>query len=162
SCGCMLWRLRGKHWVTIILKATFRLVNNQLARLVAPSEIVRQDQCRSAESSLERAGELAPYLPNVGVMLSGHAYARGGTPAAAMSVRLALLRERPLIEKTLHIVGDRLHPSQGFQPFLKMPLIYERAYGGPGVPDNPVGVGATPNSRLLPNIIDAIDPRRPA
>lgn len=42
-----------------------------------------------------------------------------------------------------------------------MPAVYERAYGGPATPTNPIGTGDDPNSPL-PNIVDADNPFRPA
>lgn len=42
-----------------------------------------------------------------------------------------------------------------------MPLVYENAAGGPGVWNNPVGIGG-PGVRALPCVVDPRDPRRPA
>ncbi len=42
-----------------------------------------------------------------------------------------------------------------------MPLVYERAFGGAGVWQNPAGIGG-PMSTVLPNIVDPKDPRKVA
>ena len=48
-------------------------------------------------------------------------------------------------------------------PFDRMPLIYERAYGGVGSDDNPLGVGlGASTAGKLPNLSDPNDPTRVA
>ncbi|MEZ4296533.1 MAG: DUF2169 domain-containing protein [Polyangiaceae bacterium] len=79
-----------------------------------------------------------------------------------MSVRLGISRDRPLLDKTLHVFGDRATGApRAVTPFQRMPVVYERAFGGAGVWENPVGTGG-PGSRLLPNIVDPRDARRVA
>ncbi|MGK3985916.1 DUF2169 domain-containing protein [Sorangium sp. So ce136] len=160
-CGTTLWRNAGTVWVTVLVKATFELVHGQLAKLSAPLDLVREDRYRVMSGSLEAASELAPYLPGAGVVLTGHAYTPDGRPAASAAARLVVARERVLLEKTVHVFGDRDGSGACAQPFQKMPLIYERAYGGPGIAENPVGVGAA-GTAGLPNILDPQHPSRPA
>lgn len=71
------------------------------------------------------------------------------------------------LQKQLLVRGERLWQGEQAtapQPFDCMPLRWSHAYGGPGLPANPVGKGAapteTPAGRVhrLPNIED---PRRP-
>ncbi len=158
----MLWQRAGAHGVTIVVKATFGIVNEASARLVAPVDLVREDRYRSGAQSLDVASELAPYLPSAGVVLTGHAQAPQGRPAPAISIRVAIFREHSLLDKTLHVIGYRPpHAPTKPLPFQDVPIVYERAYGGPGVEDNPVGTGVVPGSPL-PNIVDPADPRRPA
>jgi hypothetical protein len=160
SCSSYVWRQGTAQWATIIVKATFDLVHGEVARPVAPLPVVTKELFRGPGGSLEAADELAPYLPNVGVVLSGHAYAPGGRAATSAAVRLGIVGARPLVDKTLHVFGDRASPSVVTPaPFEKMPIVYERAYGGPDVAENPVGVGAA--GGRLPNIVDPVDPRRP-
>lgn len=157
----------GSCFASVIVKATFGLVHGGPARLIAPVGLARSDKHHdgSPASSLEEASEIAPYLPCGGVTLRGHAHAPSGKTVPAMSVRLAIYRDRPLIEKTLHVFGDRTRTSQSSSnpvPFQRVPIVYERAFGGSSVDENPVGVGADPAGRSLPNIVDPTDPRRPA
>lgn len=133
ACGVRLWNTGGALRVTVIVKATFQLVHEDAAKLVSPVELVLEDRYRTLDpaSSLTEASEVAPYLPGAGLILSGHAYAPAGRAASAMSVRLAMARDRPLLEKTIHVFGDR--PPRGSSaaplPFERMPLVYERAHG---------------------------------
>ena len=161
ACGATRWRKAGTTWVTILVKATFDLVPGQLAKLAAPREIVREDSYRERSGSLTAASETAPYLPGAGVLLAGHAHAPGGRSAPTAAARLAVVRERPLLDKTVHVFGDRAPGANHPQPFQKIPLVYERAYGGAGMPENPVGVGA-PGTTAQPNILGATSPQRPA
>ncbi len=153
ACGAVRWRTAGKHWASVFVKTTFELVNGGLAQLVAPQAIAAADRCRAPSGCLEEANDIAPYLPSAGVTLTGHAWAPGGRPATTAAVRLAVAREKPLLDKTLHVFGDRAPSTTSAQPFLKMPLVYERAYGGPTSPENPAGSAA-------PNLVDPVDARR--
>ncbi len=163
AVGSVAWRLGAVQRVSVVVKATFGLVNDQPARLVAPQEIVVEDRRMQGLSSLEASAENAPYLPSAGVVLTGHAYAPGGTPTSAMSVRLAVYRDQAIIDKTLHVFGDRNAATAATpQPFVKMPLVWEKAFGGTGVEDNPVGLGAVFGIRALPNLVDPGDQRKPA
>ena len=161
ACGAARWRKAGTSWVTVIVKATFDLVHGGAATLTTPREIVREDRYRERTGSLEEASETAPYLPGAGVLLAGHAYAPGGRAAPTAAARLAIVRERPLLDKTVHVFGDRPHGVTHAQPFQKMPLVYERAYGGAGMPENSVGLGLA-GTAAQPNVVDSTNPRNPA
>ncbi|WP_437592526.1 DUF2169 family type VI secretion system accessory protein [Sorangium sp. So ce1000] len=162
SCGTVLWRARaqGAARLTVVVKATFALVHDRGAELAAPADLIRADRLRDGWGSLEDACETAPYLPCAGVLVRGHAAAPAGTTATALSVRVALFREdRWVLDKVLHVYGDRTREAPEPRPFSLMPLAYERAHGGPHVDANPVGVGA---GTALPNIVDPADPTKPA
>jgi uncharacterized protein YjbI with pentapeptide repeats len=159
ACGGFLWRRGSATGVTVVVKATFGLIQEANARLVAPLDIVRDDRHRT-DGCLEEASEVAPFLPSAGVLLLGAAHAPAGQAAAAVSVRLGVFRERPLINKVLHVIGHRSRESPASaQPFDTMPLVYDRAFGGVGFEDNPVGTGALPGSPL-PNVVDPQAPTR--
>jgi uncharacterized protein YjbI with pentapeptide repeats len=165
SCGSVLWRMDGGLRLTVIVKATLGLVHDGTARLIAPLPLTIKDAYRerSPTRSLEAAADLAPYLPAAGAVVSGHAYAPPGQAVPAMSVRFAVVRGQPLVDKTLHVFGDRSAADPGHpKPFARMPIVYERAHGGAGVDANPVGVGAGPDAKALPNVIDPADGRKPA
>jgi hypothetical protein len=117
---------------------------------------------------LRHAGELHLGKPATDLILVGHAKARDDKPVTEMSVRVQLAER----EKLVKVFGDRQwqgrqpsHPA----PFVAMPLVYERAFGGvlhvPDAPSiveerNPLGVGlAWTHKRmqrgdLLPNLED--------
>lgn len=102
------------------------------------------------------------------VLVAGDAVAPSNTPTKMMAVELKFGR----VEKRLLVIGDRhwRYASDGVlftepQPFRRMPITWERAFGGPDVPMNPAGRGANAKARLdagegvlLPNIED---PNRP-
>jgi len=162
SAGVRLWRASGMLRATVFLKATFSLLPDREASVSPPLPIERDDHSYddSQSRSLRSAAETAPFLPSAGVILTGHAWAPPGAPVNALSARLALSGEGPLLDKTLHVFGDLTTPGGQAAPFQSMPLVYERAYGGPGVPANPVGVGG-PGARR-PNLVDPTNPHRPA
>jgi hypothetical protein len=162
SCASLLWRRAGVPWATVIVKATFRLVPGQVAELVPPLPVAGVDRLSSAGTgSLAEAAETAPHLPGAGVILTGHACAPRGRAVPSLAVRLGLAGDRRLLDKTLHVYGDCPAGTRASaQPFTRMPLVWERAYGGPSVPENPAGVGPS-NGPALANVVDAADPRRP-
>jgi len=123
--------MEGFLRVTIVVKATFGLVPDGPARMIAPEEIVPRDRHydKNPASSVESAGEVVPYLPRAGVVLVGHAYAPGGARVPALSARLSIFRERALLDKTVHVFGDRAAASPGSPlPFQRMPLRYDLAF----------------------------------
>jgi hypothetical protein len=162
ATAAVFCRLGGALWATVVVKATFQLVHGEAARLIQPLDLITADQANANNGSLERARETAPHMPNAGVLLTGHAHAPAGRAVPSMSVRLGISREKPVIDKTLHVFGARAAANaSAITPFQKMPLVYERAFGGAGVWENPVGVGG-PGSASLPNVVDPRDPRRVA
>jgi hypothetical protein len=76
-------------------------------------------------------------------------------------VRLAIFRDRALLDKTLYVFGDRPQASTPPRPFDRMPLRWERTYGGPRTAGNPVGVGQS-EADPAPNVIDPRAPHAPA
>lgn len=106
-------------------------------------------------SSLLYDSDLNHTKVNTDVVLNGHAYAPGGRPASHVDVRLKLAD----VDKTLRVFGDRIWKRSMLglsttdpQPFEKLPITFERAFGGrdPGPTAsphgawderNPVGVG---------------------
>jgi hypothetical protein len=104
--------------------------------------------------------------PGTDVLVHGHAHAPGGHPAPRVDVALRFSGRT----KTLAVIGNRtwrsgvLGPSLSEpEPFVTLPITYERAYGGTDGDAwerrNPVGVGfATSANHLVgrpaPNIED--------
>ncbi|WP_437832517.1 DUF2169 domain-containing protein [Sorangium sp. So ce1153] len=177
SCGAVLWRAGGLLRVTVVVKATFALSADGDAALLAPEPIEREDRHHDEDPSrsLRAASETAPYLPGAGVVLTGHAHAPRGAPVAALSARLALFRDVPLLDKTIHVFGDVAPGSDTPGPFQTMPLVYERARGGSSFPWNPVGLSdasdgaradaprpAVYSGRTRPNLVNPVSPHRPA
>ncbi len=157
NAAAVAWSYRGQTYVTVVAKATFAFALDADMPRAEPQEIVRADvhEWKNPARSARLTSDLAPYLPYVDVVFTGHAHApAGGGPVRVMPVRLTVVDgEATLIDKKL-LVQD----AAGFE---RMPVTYERAYGGPGFADNPAGVGSPPAS-AEPNVIDPEEPRRPA
>lgn len=166
ATGALAFRYQGALCLSVAVKATFALVHEGRAALRSPVDLNRTHVSfdRDPAQSLQRATDLVPYRSSADVTFVGHAYAPPGRAVPAMAVRVALYRgSAALLHKTLHVFGDRLPSNPAAPaPFQRIPLRYERAYGGPAHPHNPMGTGADPDSRLMPNVIDPQDPRRPA
>lgn len=74
------------------------------------------------------------------VLVFGKACTLNQVPAPATSVRVQIAS----IDKVLHVVGDRVWEAGGASdpvPFTEMPITWERAFGGCGFAENPVGRG---------------------
>lgn len=140
ACTHRTWRHSGTSRVTIVVKTTFQLVHGSTAKQI------------EAEPISSDVHETAPYLPGAGVLLQGHARSPGGARVPSMSVRLAVYRQQALLDKTIHVYGDRGQSAQP-EPFAEMPLSWDRARRGGG--DNPLG-------RDAHNLVDPVNPRRPA
>ena len=155
AVGDVLWRHRGERRLTIIVKACFKLVPNAPMVLIAPDPIrvVDWHYDGSALASVAHAGEVAPRRSRVDVVLTGEAHAP--KRATRVNVRLAIHEgSRPLLDKTIRVVGRRATADAEPEPFSAMPLRYERAFGGVGHDANPIGVGYG-KSDELPNLLAA-------
>jgi hypothetical protein len=141
SASSLLWQ-RNASWVlTVVCKATFDLVPGEARLRPTPEPPHEQDIPWEAPypRSLRAATDLIPIKPNVDVVLTGHAYAPGGRAARSVIARLVV----GSFEKAVEVVVDRYFDAAGklheAHPFTHMPLVYERAAGGPGT-WNPVGI----------------------
>jgi hypothetical protein len=166
----------GIDTLYIVVKATFTLYP-RLA--IAPKQVppVLGDEYWGdpARSSLKYAGEVHIGKRSTDVVLVGQAWAPSSRPISEGGAMMAVAERR----KVVRVYGDRFWKSGSSftapEPFVSMPLVYERAFGGSHLvsPDgphlmeerNPVGVGFVgkrSRSELigerLPNIED---PRHP-
>ncbi|MBV0890913.1 DUF2169 domain-containing protein [Paracoccus sp. Z118] len=139
----------GQEVTVLMLSASFtadpsgRLSVAEAQLPVTYADIPRGDPARS---SLCHDADIAPRKPVPEVILNASAYAPQGRPAGRVDVGLQLGGVR----KMLAVTGDRLRAAGGLsdpQPFVTMPLIWERAFGGTAGQGavveqrNPVGVG---------------------
>ena len=104
------------------------------------------------------AAEMRPVLIDEGIkkltsefLVHGYAYPRERPSAVTVRARLGTC------EKTLLVFGDRYWTATGAvepMPFERMPLTWDRAYGGEGYAPNPVGRGRAEidGRRWLPNL----------
>ncbi len=97
-------------------------------------------------------------------IVHGSAYAPGGVALTELAVGV---RVGPL-QKQLRVSGDRFwigrRRASDPQPFVEMPLSWDRAYGGPEFPRNPLGRGRVEvelfGQRAVP-LANVEDPRAP-
>ncbi len=155
--GTVVFVRDGKLHVTCFLKSTFQLVPDGPMQLTQPEDIVlREVPHGDALASVYAPCETIPFSSRVDVLLTGHACAPYGQTISSSTVRLAIHRDDTwLLNKTLHVYGDR--NGEEMQAFDRMPVVYERAYGGPEFPYNPFGTGAAPGSSY-PNIVHPHNP----
>ena len=111
------------------------------------------------KSSIRYDADLVLTKNTTDVIVVGHAYAPNGRPVSECDVGISV----GPVRKVLHVVGDRVWDGAAPgppSPFLKMPLVYERAFGGADTKSanaardfdwrNPVGTGFAVNrSHLL-------------
>ncbi|MFO0755484.1 MAG: DUF2169 domain-containing protein [Byssovorax sp.] len=160
---------RAAHTLTLIVKATFDLGPVGVRRSAEQAPIVTAPVHRGlpGASSLVRDSDLCVGKPGTDVVLVGHAEAeRPGATECLVSLAIGPIfkQVRVLGDRVWARAGGRLAPSAP-APFESIPLVWERAFGGPGFEQNPVGVGlASPgqadhlDGAPLPNLED---PRAP-
>lgn len=152
------WQNRTNTWaLTLICKATFRLLPDESPLAPDQEPITEEDGFWNDDPSrsIYAPTDTVPFKVRVDVLLVGSAFAPSKQPVQSLSARLVAGD----IDKSIEVVGDRtVRDAQGraspATPFLKMPLRYERARGGPNT-INPVGVRVdTPFSpgAPLPNL----------
>lgn len=137
----------------VAVKATFDIRpdgNLEVSQAQPPVLHVPVHHGEPGKSSIQYDADLVLTKPTTDIVVVGHAHAPGGRPVTALDVGF---RVGPL-QKVLRVQGDRHWGAFGAtspEPFQKMPLVYERAYGGVDLqsdtPDkdwewrNPVGTG---------------------
>lgn len=117
----------------LVAKATFQLAGSS-------AELVTADPLPiyAAPTPLADVGDLPADLvpreePAFEISLHGACHAPGGQPAREARVALSV----GSVQRALRVVGDRVWVGRGPaatigepEPFVRMPLIYERAFGG--------------------------------
>ena len=164
SAGALFWRSGPELQLTLVVQARFRMEHDRAMTVLEPLPLAVVDLHHEGDAtrSLSHAADVVPFRPRTDVWMTGHAVAPGGLPTAAMAVRLAIYRSGvPLLDKVVTVLGDRAQAGAVPQPFLQMPLVYERAQGGAGVDANPVGCGRDELGRL-PNVLDPVRAAVPA
>lgn len=163
----------NRIWM-VVVKATFDIQPDGRCRLAARNEPVRkmaQPYGDFGESSLQYETDFPGLKPTTDILVLGDAIAPRGRRATALEVSL----RAGVIHKRLRVTGDRMWSSGMLgptmsepKPFERMPITYERAYGGwdRSAPNpenhrlddrNPVGTGFAVrvencNGTRLPNV----------
>ncbi|MFP2926887.1 DUF2169 domain-containing protein [Pyxidicoccus sp. 3LG] len=171
----------GRPLLVLVVKATYLLKREglMLAEEQVPVNVSGERWGTAEGASYRYEPECAFTKPATDVVLVGHAHA----PASSIS-ELQVTLQVGSLARSLNVVGERVwFRSMGSvtatkpHPFERMPLVYERAYGGwdRSAPDpsqhtfeprNPVGVGFRASARhfeeglRLPNLEDPKHPLR--
>jgi hypothetical protein len=170
---------RGVDTLVIVIKASFALTPApKLAEQQRPILAADEYWGDPTSTSLRYPGELHLSKPGTDVIVIGDACAPHGqaVPNLEVSVRVAERSKRVRVygERMWVVIGKHAQPSRP-QPFVRVPIVYERAYGGRTPPDpagrslaeprNPVGRGFVGDGnlnrmleQLLPNIDDPDNP----
>jgi hypothetical protein len=159
AMGTVVWRMNleggpSAVHLTVVVQATFAYSDEGALELVAPAPLTRE-RGPAPVKMVAASSDLAPFLLQSDIWFTGHAHAVGHT-ARAVSVRLAVGRREPFVDKTLHVYGERRPGRHGLGPprsFRRMAISYERAAGGD---ENPFG-----ENHGVPNIVDPENPARP-
>ncbi len=136
------WQLKPpKDALILIVKGTFDLTPGEAAQPAAEQELpLGPVPFEDSEEALRYPGDIAFFKPRCDVLVVGHAYA-GRSPVTVRRLQLTLGRA---LSFSLAAIGDRRweRGAPGAPArFEKIELRPERAYGGPGDPNNPIGVG---------------------
>lgn len=160
----------GQEVLLVVVMATFEAVTPTSPLQLVPEQIqvrpIDEHYGGPADSSVQYEGNLSLEKPFVDILINAHAYAPKGKASRKVNVEVKVGD----IHKSLLVQGDRRwtfglfgrSPSKP-KKFLKIPIIYERAFGGVDIssrnpkkrrtePRNPIGVGFRGTPSHDPNI----------
>lgn len=137
------WRPQpGAFALTVVCKATYLLAPGRAVLAREQDPPVEEDEHWDDDGarSLRAASDLVPYKPWADVVLVGPAYAPGKEAVRTFRARLVV----GTIDKSVVVWCDRSRSVRDGlitlgPPITKLPLLWERAAGGPHT-DNPVGM----------------------
>jgi len=167
----------GEHDIqaAVVCKPTFRIEGGRLVPDPGEPWPVGPDPLEIEGGELD--GELPFYRRGVDVIVVGTAHSPWGEPVPALDVEVTV---GSALRRTVRVFGDRYWVEgrggpvmTAPEPFMSMPLTWERAFGGEGEAEaGPVAYGANPVGRgfylsadealgsLLPNLEDPEQPVR--
>ncbi|MEN3332480.1 MAG: hypothetical protein V7641_1845 [Blastocatellia bacterium] len=159
----------GQYRWCVVIKATFEIMpqgGKKLAENQEPIWLADEFYGEPGKTSVKYESDLSYTKPAAEVIVIGNAVAPMGRPVKEMDVSVRVGSQ----SKTLRVYGDRIWSSRFFlpapEPFVQMPLRYERAFGGADLSDpdrpqfdemNPLGTGFVASAksawgRPLPNL----------
>ncbi|WP_437759545.1 DUF2169 domain-containing protein [Sorangium sp. So ce1389] len=154
AATAIAWRTQGRHYITVIAKASFAFATDAAMWRTDPQEILRAEvhHGKNPARSIRWSGDLAPYLGRADVVFTGDAHAPRGTEVQSLPVRLAVYSAGGWVLDKRLLVRDK-------GPFRQIPLVYERAVCGADGWEDPFGREPIDGPA---NILDLQDPTRPA
>jgi hypothetical protein len=163
---------QGPSHLVVVVKCTADILPGAVARVLSTAEGMSLDQAHDPsvagangvqERSLRYPSDYVVAKQRADVVLTGHAYAAGGSAGAALTSFRFGHEGRGFLRRIV-VLGERHWESALGRyatslpaPFHRVPLVYERAFGGPGWSENPLGVGfgtSGPSAALVPNLED--------
>jgi hypothetical protein len=143
ACATVAYCHRGLHMVAAVVKATFAFVpEGEMLRVpTEPIALTDEHYEHDPQQSVRVASDLVPYRPHADVLLRGFACTHRGRPAPWLTVRLQVMRgDTPVLDKQVLVHGAPDPTNLGRRiPFMRAPLRWELASGGPWSAENPVG-----------------------
>ena len=141
--GSLVFLSASGDWtLTVVAKATFQLapdVSPLLATGGDPLMIADVPWDDDPQWSLRASADLVPFKRSPEILVTGSAFAPAGKSVRAAMVRVTV----GSVDKSLEVQGDScFHPDGSLSeaaPWTRMPLVWERAAGGPGTV-NPAGI----------------------
>lgn len=160
----MVGKIKPPQWsMTCLVKGTFQLKPGQVAVLAEEQADLTGDAHveNDINKLLRYTSDFAYFKPKADLILIGTCYAPNKGSASVLPVRF---RVGDANDKVLLVVGDRMINDRGDatepQPFHKMPVTYQHAYGGSSYAKNPLGKGIASvavnnglNIYAMPNIV---------
>jgi hypothetical protein len=151
----------GVHEWIVAVKATYDIrADGSVALAEQQADVLLSPEYVGApgRSSVRYDADVVGTKPATDVIVVGHAHAPEGRATSEFLIGLGV----GPVRKVLRVRGDRKRGESSARPVLRVPLVYERAWGGydDASPDpkerrielrNPVGVGIDPRAVELPN-----------
>jgi hypothetical protein len=178
TAGAPLLDVTGEYVWSVVVKGTFRVAGGTVDLADRQEPVARKPDYRGVPgaSSLRCDSELCPVHPGTDVTVDGVAHPPDGRAAATVDVSVRVGD----LHREVRVHGNRVWTrrfgrlaASDAQPFVSMPVTYERAFGGRApardeaevaYPANPVGIGyylSTPDDGSpLPNVEDPQHPIR--
>ena len=146
--------------MTVVLRATYRLVPGEALTEIEDvleagfmtADVVAEDDLDRVKA-ISYPSDFADWKPNAEVMLRGTAYPAGGPDTfSAVGFKVGEWSKQLVVSGPRAWKPGLLFGASYSVPlkFRSVPLTWETAFGGPEIPQNPVGMGA--ERRVLPRV----------
>lgn len=133
------WRdgSREADELVVAFKQTFDLESGKPIPAAEPLPLAGMDlfEGETEESPVRYESDFVPFKPATDLLCAAHAWAPRGEPTSEVIVTFGVGR----FEKKIRVIGDRIwkkkllglaHVPSSPQPFVSMPITFERAFGG--------------------------------
>ena len=172
AAQAFVFRHEGRLHVTIMARVGLELLQDRAMRIMPVAPSFRSAGTFEPNGAPTASTDARPLLRRADVTYVGHAQAPGQNPTRRLLVRFALVRPAtpggpleggvPLFDKSLGVIGQRFATAREPNPFpgafIRLPISYALALGGPHDPQNPVGVGREVDQQgilHLPSVVPA-------